>query len=339
MTYHVHWAELVCPHCRQELSESVGGADPELVCQGCQRRFPVICGIPDLRIFPDPYISFEGDRTKARMLFSRFRDLDFAGLVSLYYDVTPETPHKDVVLNTARLTHAVARSAATLEALSVSFGDLRGESLLDVGCGTAPLLAAAGPFFPQRLGIDVAMRWLVLARRRLLELGLDIPLVAACGEAMPFRDATFAAVAMDSFLEIAQDPAAALREAHRVLQPAARLVVVTPNRFSIGPDPHIGVPAGGFLPQFAVDAIAKQRMARPPLRHLLSFGSLARGLRQAGFSQTRVEIPAVSAAQISLLGPMGQRAAWAYNALRRVPVARQALFAVGPMLHGMGKKG
>ena len=121
MTYHVHWAEVVCPHCRQELSESVGGADPELVCQGCQRRFPVICGIPDLRIFPDPYISFEGDRTKARMLFSRFRDLDFAGLVSLYYDVTPETPHKDVVLNTARLTHAVARSAATLEAFLRQF--------------------------------------------------------------------------------------------------------------------------------------------------------------------------------------------------------------------------
>lgn len=300
--------------------------------------YPVVCGIPDLRTSPDPYISFEGDRTKARMLYSRFGDLDFEGLVELYYHVTPETPPKDVALNTARLVGAVGRGRATLDAWSKSFGEVAGERLLDVGCGTAPLLSAAGSRFAHRIGVDVGMRWLVVAKRRLLDLGIDVPLVAACGEALPFRDASFDVVTMDSFAEIARDQAAALGEAHRVLQAGGRLLCATPNRFSLGPDPHIGIPAGGYLPQFLVDAIAKQRMARPPLRRFYSSRSLARGLRGAGFSQVRVEIPSVVEEQQAHVGPTGRLAARWYNTLRTVPVARQALFAIGPMLHGQGVK-
>lgn len=338
MTFRFHWADLVCPFCRGDLCEAVAGEESNLTCRGCGRTFPVICGIPDLRVLPDPYISFEGDRTKARMLYSRFGDLDFAGIIALYYHITPETPAHDVRANTARLLNGVAKAESTLEGWSASFGEVRGQSLLDVGCGTAPLLAASQPRFARAIGIDVGLRWLVVAKRRLLELGLDIPLVAACGEALPFRDGTFDAVSMDSFLEICRDGDAALREACRVLRPSGSLLVSTPNKFSIGPDPHIGVPGGGFLPQFIVDTLAKQRMARPPIRHFFTARSLGRAMRRAGFAAARVELPSVSDAQQAVLGRTGQRAARWYNALRRTPIARQALFAVGPILHGMGTK-
>jgi uncharacterized protein YbaR (Trm112 family) len=141
MTYRIQWAELVCPHCHQDLAEVRANAESALKCAGCQRVYPVVCGIPDLRTFPDPYISFEGDRTKARMLYSRFGDLDFEGLVELYYHVTPETPPKDVALNTGRLVGAVGRGRATLDAWSKSFGEVAGERLLDVGCGGVALRA------------------------------------------------------------------------------------------------------------------------------------------------------------------------------------------------------
>jgi hypothetical protein len=87
-----------------------------------------------------------------------------------------------------------------------------------------------------------------------------------------------------------------------------------------------------------VNTIAKQKMARPPLRHFFSYGSLGRALRRAGFSGVRAQIPAVSDGQRSQFGALGRRAADWYNALRTRPVAKQLLTAVGPMLHGMGER-
>ena len=52
--------ELCCPVCRADVAQ----AGQELVCRDCSRRFPVIAGIPDLRVFPDPYIGMEDDRKK-----------------------------------------------------------------------------------------------------------------------------------------------------------------------------------------------------------------------------------------------------------------------------------
>jgi SAM-dependent methyltransferase/uncharacterized protein YbaR (Trm112 family) len=338
MSFRLQSVELVCPTCRGALSERHDATEAELTCEGCGKRYPLVCGIPDLRIFPDPYISFEGDRTKARMLHSRFGDLDFAGIVALYYHITPETPPHDVVSNTTRLLNAVGRAEATLAGWDTSFGEVRGETLLDVGCGTAPLLVASRSRFRQAIGIDVGMRWLVVAKRRLLELGVEAPQVAACGEALPFRDGTFDAVTMDSFLEIAKDADAAAREAHRVLRPRGRIYVQTPNRFSIGPDPHIGVPAGGYLPQGIVNTIAKQKMARPPLRHFFSYASLGRALRRGGFARVRTQLPAVSDGQRAQFGGFGRRAADWYNTLRTQPVTKQLLMAVGPMLHGTGER-
>ncbi|MBL8961109.1 MAG: hypothetical protein JNJ98_14735, partial [Gemmatimonadetes bacterium] len=73
MAYHLDWIELVCPYCKGELCQGparAGHVDHVLACQGCDRSFDVICGIPDLRVAADPYISIEGDVIKGRMLES-----------------------------------------------------------------------------------------------------------------------------------------------------------------------------------------------------------------------------------------------------------------------------
>jgi ubiquinone/menaquinone biosynthesis C-methylase UbiE/uncharacterized protein YbaR (Trm112 family) len=340
MTYRHGTIELVCPTCRSDLERrgDAGGDEGTLVCAGCTNVYPVIFGIPDLRVFPDPYISIEGDQLKGRMLASRFAELDLEGIARTYYHITPETPAPDVELNIRRLRNAEKRAAATLAAWDMLFGPVQGDCLVDVGCGTAPLLVAARPRFKSLVGVDVSFRWLVMARRRLADAGISVPLVAACGEALPFKEGIADVVAMDSYLEITKDPAGAAEEAARVLRPGGSLLIATPNRFSIGPDPHIGVPGGGLLPGWLVNAIAKLRMARPPLRHLFSARSLPRMVRRAGFDSVRVDLPPVSDAQLAAVGGGGRSAARTYNRLRTAPVARQLLFAVGPMLHASARR-
>ena len=343
MSFHLDWIELVCPYCQNELDPAPApAADPEidrlLSCHGCKRTYPVVLGIPDLRIFPDPYISLEGDRIKGRMLATRFDAVNLEGMARVYYHITPETPPDDVDLNIVRLVHAEARAAATVAAWDALFGDVTGETMLEVGCGTAPLLLATGERFPRRAGVDVSFRWLVMAKRRLADAGIQVPLIAACGEALPFKPGTFDAVAMDSYLEITRDQRKAVAEAARTLRAGGRLLVSTPNRFSLGPDPHIGVMAGSLLPAALVNVIARQRMARPPLRRLLSAMGLRGSLRSAGLREVRVELPPVSDAQLQTVGALGRSAGAWYNRLRTTPVARQALFVVGPLLHGHARK-
>ena len=341
MAYHLDWIELVCPYCKGELSQGparAGHVDHVLNCQGCDRVFDVVCGIPDLRVAADPYISIEGDVIKGRMLDSTREATDLEAMARTYYHITPETPPRDVVLNLTRLRHAVERAGATLASLEATLGPVTGQRLLEVGCGTAPMLIATADRFPERIGIDVSFRWLVMAKRRLADHGLHVPLVAACGEALPFRAGVVDTVLMDSYLEITADQGAALGEAARVLQPGGRLVVSTPNRWSAGPDPHIGVPAGGLLPASVVNTIAKQRMARPPLRHLLTAAGLRRTLERAGFRAPTVELARVSDAQLATVGPLGQWMGRAFNRWSTVPGVRSFLRLIGPILHASARR-
>jgi ubiquinone/menaquinone biosynthesis C-methylase UbiE/uncharacterized protein YbaR (Trm112 family) len=338
MPYRLDSIELVCPMCRGELEwrGSHMGSDGVLGCAKCAQSYPVILGIPDLRVFPDPYISIEGDQLKGRMLASRFDDVNLEGMARTYYQITPETPEADVELNIRRLKNAEKRAADTLVAWDHLFGQVQGDCLLDIGCGTAPLLVAAHSRFRALIGVDVSFRWLVIAKRRLADAGISIPLVAACGEALPFRDGFADVATMDSYLEITKDQQGAAEEAARVLRPGGRLLVTTPNRYSLGPDPHIGLPGGGLFPR-VVNAIAKLRMARPPLRRLLTARSLRRLLQRVGLGEVRVDLPPISDAQLAAVQGAGRTAAGVYNRLRTAPVARQALFVVGPMLHASAR--
>src|ERR1051326_1195107 len=79
----------VCPRCHGNLRE-----EPDIAyrCSSCGGEYPIVLGIPDFRLFPDPWISFEDDRDKARRLEGIVRDLSFADAVRAYWDITPSTP-------------------------------------------------------------------------------------------------------------------------------------------------------------------------------------------------------------------------------------------------------
>jgi SAM-dependent methyltransferase len=101
-----------------------------------------------------------------------------------------------------------------------------GERLLDVGCGSGPLLGAA-----VRLGLKVAgndISAVALDQARSAVPGADLRLAPA--ESLPFADGSFDVVVSAGSLEHFQDMAQALGEIRRVADAAARILIVVPNR-------------------------------------------------------------------------------------------------------------
>jgi ArsR family transcriptional regulator len=99
--------------------------------------------------------------------------------------------------------------------------------LLDIGTGTGRLLELVAPHVSAALGIDASRAMLALARSRLAHPGLTHCAVRLADMyRLPLPDAGFDAVVLQMVLHYAEDPAAALAEAARVLAPGGRLLVV-----------------------------------------------------------------------------------------------------------------
>lgn len=115
-----------------------------------------------------------------------------------------------------------AIEAALLAALPARVG-----RLLDIGCGTGGLLERLAPRIEEGLGVDASRDMLALARTRLAEHGLsNIAVRQADMYRLPLADAAFDAVTLQMVLHYAEDPAAALAEAGRVLKPGGVLLIV-----------------------------------------------------------------------------------------------------------------
>jgi len=327
--------EICCPACHSDLQAAEESA---LLCAHCKRSFPILLGIPDLRLRPDPYIGFAEERAKVEKLAERFADLDFAAFVDFYYRITSVVPPKHAQQYKRSLLAGVARAQGWLEQWEAMAGPApEPGALLEIGCGTGPLLVAAKQY-PVRAGVDIAFRWLVVAKKRLQQEGLDLPLICACAEALPFAKAQFHRVVMDSTIEHVRDAAASLRHVHHALLPGGSLFLATPNRRSIGPDPHTGIPCGSFLPEKWTARLVRRAGGIPPKRKLLVAVELRRLIERAGFEEVRLALPAVSAAQRAHFSGVLGLAMRGYELARKLPGSKQALAAIGPLLMATAKK-
>ena len=99
--------------------------------------------------------------------------------------------------------------------------------LLDIGTGTGQMLELLAPRIISGVGLDASRGMLALARSRLSRPGLTHCAVRL-GDMyrLPMADASFDHVVLQMVLHYAEDPAAALAEAIRVLRPGGTLVVV-----------------------------------------------------------------------------------------------------------------
>lgn len=99
--------------------------------------------------------------------------------------------------------------------------------LLDIGTGTGRILEILAPHIGNGTGIDFSREMLALARTRLERASLrNCTLRQGDMYQLPWPDRSFDAAVIHQVLHYAEDPAAAIAEAARVLRPRGRLAVV-----------------------------------------------------------------------------------------------------------------
>src|SRR5262249_45243830 len=102
-----------------------------------------------------------------------------------------------------------------------------GDRVLDVATGTAAvaieLVRRTGAAV---VGVDQSPGMLAAARPRLARAGVDVELVEASADALPFADAAFAALTFTYLLRYVEDPAATLRELARVVRPGGTVAML-----------------------------------------------------------------------------------------------------------------
>ncbi len=308
---------LICPACRGSLAGRS--------CLGCGRSFPDVAGLADFRVASDRFLDLAGERAKAERLARIAPTVDLAGLAEAYYAMTPDVDARRRRSYLGHILGAEARGSALASLLP------RSGRIVEVGCGTGGLLASAARSGRTIEGVDIASRWLVVARRRLEDRGLTVPLVAASADRLPYADGSVDAIVADSLLEHLDDPGAAVREWARVLRPGGALIVWSPNRFAMTVDPHVRLWGLGYLPRAWMPTYVRWRRggAWPPA--CLSASEARRLASDAGFGSIEVEPPAIPDEWARSRSKPQRGLLKAYAAARRFDPSRALLRAVGPL--------
>jgi ubiquinone/menaquinone biosynthesis C-methylase UbiE/uncharacterized protein YbaR (Trm112 family) len=325
-----------CPSCRGSVASDPAGYH----CPRCQRRYPIVCGIPDFRLAPDPYISFEDEYDKARQLAKEAERASFEALVRFYWKITPDVPHQMAERFIRYALNGADRAEPCLATMDAEVGGRwTGARCLDVGCGTGGFLAAARERFGTLVGADIALRWLVVARKRLVTTGYRVALVCCSAEALPFLDGTFDAVAGMHVLEHAADPQAILSETVRVLKAGGRCYFSTPNRFSLGPELTVRAWGVGYIPRSWANRYVRlmKGISYRNIRVLSCFEVRRMGVR-AGLTTWSLSSPRLAECEQQTLSAGLRRVVQLYHLLQEVPIVRRLLVVVGPLLQVVGQK-
>ncbi|HVF40925.1 MAG TPA: class I SAM-dependent methyltransferase [Gemmatimonadaceae bacterium] len=286
-------------------------------------------GIPDFRLQPDPYITVDHEMWKIDGFIAPGRS--FEDMVRAYYVLTPESPPELHSRYIQAMAAATARGAGMLRKLRARYVDLKIENLLDVGCGTGGMSIAAAREGMRVVGVDVALRWLVMGQQRLIEEGVDVPLICANAESLPFRVETFDAVVADAVIEHVRSPERMRDEALRVLEHGGAFFFTTNNRFSILPEPHVRIWGFGLMPRVWMEGVATRVRQTPYKARLLSRIELSRIFRGVA----DVMLPWFEPGE---LGQRNERIRQTWDQMRRFPPFRALFGFVVPQYFIIGRR-
>ena len=323
----------VCPACRSPVEER-GGA---YVCSSCGRAYPIFFGIADFRLQGDRYLSLDEEREKAAKLHEFGKAHDLKALVAFYYSITDDVPAHLEPRFTDYVLNAPARSRAALHALAPNGGS----ALLDLGCGSGGALIVSEELFTECVGVDIALRWLIIAQKRLDERGSSATLVCADAEALPFPNETFSHVLASDLVENVRSPATTMKSVAAVLENGGQLYVSSSNCRWIGPHPATGVWAAGIVPAAARASVLRRRHGVDILRAVsfVSPGSSRRMAAAAGLRQVRAGPLQPEMGQLESRSGLFRFFAGGYSMLAKAPFLKTVLLHAGPVFQAIFVKG
>ena len=310
-----------CPACRGDVRHGENG----YVCPACARTYPILCGIPDFRLKPDHYLSLADERAKAQHLHDYGKGRSLREMVTEYYRITDDVPPDMAEKFASYVLDGERRAAEILSALPAPHG-----RILDAGCASAGAVAAVKRAGGEIVGMDIALRWLVIGAKRLSEAGLEARLVCADITAPPFRNGRFDSVIAADLLEHFAEPWTAAAAVGAMLKPGGGVYFSAANRYTLGPYPLAGLWGVGFLPRTLRRRYVVMRRGIDTLRHatLLSPASLARIVKDENFTiltrePLRVAPPPAGSALRGV-------AIAAYRKMRDTPGVSTLLLHAGP---------
>jgi ubiquinone/menaquinone biosynthesis C-methylase UbiE/uncharacterized protein YbaR (Trm112 family) len=242
--------EFVCPLCRGPLETL--RAEEGYCCHKCDRRYLLHSGIPDFRVFRDPFLSFEEDHERTEIVLAELDHRDLESLLDYYWsfsDITPVALRPKFIRSALLGEGKAKRILRILETGTVKRPGTGGR-VLEIGSGTGNFLALAAKQYDHVVGIDIAMRWLHVSRRRFMDQELPVPpLVCCCAEYLPFADNSFDLVVSSATLEFVKDQERVLAECARTLKQDGLVFLNTANRYAASKDPYAYLFGVGLLPR------------------------------------------------------------------------------------------
>lgn len=318
-----------CPGCQYELVQH----SENLYCQKCNHHYESVGGIPDLRLAGSSWIDFDADRQRAKNLWEQSRDMSLEELVRSVFAAQPGRDAQSINLRTRQLMDTPTQKQKDFQGWLKPYLSEQG-FFLEVGCGGGGLLAGASDLGCKSIGIDVSMVWLVVAQRMVKEWGGEPILAAAMAESLPLPDSSVSSVISFDVIEHVNDPAIYLREINRVVCNQGKVLLTTPNRFSLSAEPHVFIWGVGWLPRKFQQSYVKWRNGMDYLSTRL-LSSLE--LHKLIFFNTEFDFEinpgVIPDSEITQFKPVKKRLAIIYNRMQKMPFIRMIFLIIGPYFY------
>ncbi len=287
-----------------------------LECGPCARQFPVVCEVPDLRLEAPTWIDYETDRSRALII----DELASAkGVETAIYDVfrhSRKFSHEKSTYRVKQVYASIERCTDQLQtwlAATVQLGPI-----VDLGCGPGQMSAAAAGQDRQIAGIDVSIEWLTIAKHLIRAYGGEPQLAAGLAEALPIKSNSLGALVSLDVIEHVGGQQAYANEIARVLGPNGRFAITTPNRFSLSPEPHVGVWGVGYLPvPWQAPWVKLASGSQYEYTRLLSVKETTRIFNDASMTDFEVIFPPIADEEIAIFSPLRTKLAHRYNQIIR----------------------
>lgn len=249
----------ICPACKGNLDTQ----DQTYTCNDCDRVYPVLFGIPDFRLRSDRYLSIDDERAKAERIALN-SGAGFSEMLDYYYQITTDVPKELATRYKTYHQNSISQAKHSIESLRITSSD----HFLDVGCGTGGALIAVAEKTEHIIGVDIALRWLIICKQRLKEQGVKATLICADVESLPFSDHGFTKILATDLLENVYSVEKSLKALNVQLQNDGLLCLSGSNKYCLGPHPSTRLWAIGYLPKRIRSLIVKRLRGVDSLRFI-----------------------------------------------------------------------